>query len=65
MESIRGPTGIGPCDVIQRLLKDCQVVVDQPRALDRTRLGEGPLTRLTNDEMAQVEASVKAVLDLT
>lgn len=48
----------------ERLLKDCQVVVDQPRALDRTRLGEGPLTRLTNDEMARVEASIKAVLDL-
>lgn len=49
----------------ERLLKDCQVVVDQPRALDRARLGEGPLTRLTNDEMVRVEASLKAVLDLT
>lgn len=48
----------------ERLLKDCQIVVDQPRALDRTRLGEGPLTRLTDEEVTHVEASLKAVLGL-
>ena len=38
-----------------RLLKDCQVVVDQPRALDRERFGEGPLTALTEEELVSVE----------
>ena len=44
-----------------RLLKDCQVIVDQPRALDRNRIGEGPLTRLSNSEMAAVERSLGVV----
>lgn len=47
-----------------RLLKDCQVLVDQPRALDRTRLSEGPLTRLTPQEMASVEKSFLAVVGI-
>ncbi len=38
-----------------RLLKDCQVIVDQPRTLDRSRLGEGPLAALSVDEMVAVE----------
>jgi mRNA interferase MazF len=47
-----------------RLLKPCQVVTDQPRALDRSRFGDGPLTTLTADEMAAVERGLKAVLGL-
>jgi len=47
-----------------RLLKPCQVVVDQPRALDKERFGEGPLTSLTTEEMAAVEQSLKGVLGL-
>ncbi len=47
-----------------RLLKDCQIIVDQPRALDRTRIGEGPLTRLTDNEMAAVERSLSVVFGL-
>lgn len=47
-----------------RLLKPCQVVVDQPRALDMGRMGEGPLTSLTPEEMAAVEHSLKGVLGL-
>ena len=47
-----------------RLLKDCQVVIDQPRSLDRSRFGDGPLTTLTMGETAAVERSLKAVLDL-
>lgn len=47
-----------------RLLKPCQVVIDQPRALDRARIGEGPLTSLTAEEMATVEKSLRAVLGL-
>jgi mRNA interferase MazF len=45
-----------------RLLKDCQVVVDQPRALDRERFGDGPLTVLTAEEMGAVERSLRAVM---
>lgn len=47
-----------------RLLKPCQVVVDQPRALDRDRFGDGPLTSLTADEMTAVEQSLKGILGL-
>lgn len=47
-----------------RLLKPCQVVADQPRALDRARLGDGPLTRLTSDETDAVELSLRAVLGM-
>ena len=39
-----------------------QIVVDQPRTLDRRRLGEGPLTELSESEMARVEESLIAVL---
>jgi mRNA-degrading endonuclease toxin of MazEF toxin-antitoxin module len=37
---------------------------EQPRSLDRKRLIEGPLTRLTADEMERVERSLRAVLGL-
>jgi len=47
-----------------RLLKPCQVIVDQPRALDRDRFGDGPLTSLTTEEMEAVEHSLKAVMGL-
>lgn len=47
-----------------RLLKSCQVVVDQPRSLDKDRFGDGPLTSLTTEEMLAVEHSLKGVLGL-
>lgn len=47
-----------------RLEKDCQVVIDQPRSLDRTRFGDGPLTKLTTQELRTVERSLMAVLGL-
>ncbi|MBE0597975.1 MAG: type II toxin-antitoxin system PemK/MazF family toxin [Desulfuromonadales bacterium] len=47
-----------------RLLKPCQIVIDQPRAIDLARLGDGPLTSLHPEEMARVEKSLKAVLGL-
>lgn len=47
-----------------RLKETCQVIVDQPRALDRARFGEGPLTTLTEEEMAAVERSLKTVLGM-
>jgi mRNA interferase MazF len=47
-----------------RLLKECYVMVEQPRALDRSRFGDTPLTTLTKEEMAQLEKSLKAILGL-
>jgi mRNA interferase MazF len=47
-----------------RLNEPCQIVVDQPRALDRTRLGDGPLTILTRTELAAVERSLRVVLGM-
>lgn len=47
-----------------RLREPCQVVVDQPRALDRTRLGDGPLTMLTRLELEAVERSLRVVLGM-
>ena len=44
------------------LRSDSQVIVEQPRTLDRVRLGEGPLTELTSREMGEVERSLLAVL---
>jgi mRNA interferase MazF len=47
-----------------RLDHVCQVMPEQPRTLDRGRLIDGPLTRLTDDEMRSVERSLVAVLGL-
>ena len=44
------------------LQMDSQVIVDQPRTLDRERLGEGPLTELSDSEMTDVERSLLAVM---
>lgn len=45
-----------------RLKQDCQVIVDQPCALDRERFGDEPLTALTAEEMETVERSLRVVL---
>ena len=47
-----------------RLRMDSQVTVDQPRTLDRRRLGDGPLTELSGKEMARVEESLLAALGM-
>jgi len=47
-----------------RLRQDCQVVVDQPRTLDRTRIGDGPLTVLAPAELAAVERSLQVALGM-
>jgi mRNA interferase MazF len=47
-----------------RLKQDCQVMPEAPHTLDRTRLADGPLTKLTSEEMRAVEASFKAVTGL-
>ena len=46
------------------LREDSQVLVEQPRTLDRRRLGEGPLAELSNEEMSRVEESLLAVLGI-
>jgi mRNA interferase MazF len=48
----------------ERLSHTCQVMPEQPRTLDRTRLADGPLTKLTPEEMRAVEASFRAVTGL-
>lgn len=47
------------------LRQDSQVLVDQPRTVDRRRFGPGPLAKLNDAEMALVEAGVKAALGLS
>ena len=47
-----------------RLKQDSQVATDQPRALDRSRMVEGPLAMLTPDEMAAVESGLRILLGL-
>ena len=46
------------------LREDSQVLVEQPRTLDRERIGDGPLTELSADEIRQVEQSLLAVLGM-
>ncbi len=46
------------------LRKDCQVMPEQPRTLDRRRLTQGPLTRLRPEEMEAVEKSLLAVMGM-
>lgn len=47
-----------------RLRETCQVMTEQPRTRDRRRLLEGPLTRLTREEMSAVEKSFRVVAGL-
>lgn len=44
-----------------RLEQDCYIVTEQIRAIDRARIGDGPLTKLTADELTRLERSVQAV----
>jgi len=45
-----------------RLQRDCFVMVEKPRALDRRRFSEGPLTALSSEEMSTVEHALLASL---
>lgn len=47
-----------------RLLQESYVCVEQVRALDRDRFGEGPLAALTDAEMAAVERALQGILGL-
>ena len=48
-----------------RLLRDCYAMAEQPRALDRARLGEGPLTTLTAEELIKLEQALLLVMGLS
>ncbi len=47
-----------------RLLRDSFVVVEQPRTLDVTYIGDGPLTTLNAEEMAAVERGLSTALGM-
>jgi mRNA interferase MazF len=47
-----------------RLLRDCYAMAEQPRAIDRAWLGEGPLTTLTGGELLKLEQALLAVMGL-
>lgn len=47
-----------------RLKQDSQIVTDQPRALDRHRVIEGPLAMLSEAEMVAVENGLRIVMGL-
>ena len=53
-----------PLPARDRLKRLCFVMVDKMRAIDRAVLGDGPLTTLTREEMANVEKSLRAVLGI-
>jgi mRNA interferase MazF len=46
------------------LREESQVMVDQPRTVDKQRFGDGPLTALTTDEMTRVERSLRFLTGL-
>ena len=48
-----------------RLHDTCQVMTEQPRTLDGRRLIDGPLTKLTREEMSAVEKSFRMVTGLS
>lgn len=47
-----------------RLLKPSYVCVEQVRAIDRKRIGDGPLTAATEAELAAVERALRGVMGL-
>jgi len=53
-----------PMPARDRLLRECWAMAEQPRALDRNRIGEGPLTRLSVAEMDALEQGLRAALGL-
>ena len=47
-----------------RLRYDCHTVTEKARALDRSRFGVGPLAFATDQEMADLEQRLKAVMGM-
>ncbi|MGH8274277.1 MAG: type II toxin-antitoxin system PemK/MazF family toxin [Gammaproteobacteria bacterium] len=53
-----------PLPARDQLKRNSYVMVEKLTALDRDRIGEGPLATLTNEEMARVERSLLVVLGM-
>lgn len=53
-----------PIPARDRLLRDCYAMAEQVRAIDRARLGEGPLTSLTLEEITALDKALRAVMGL-
>ncbi|WP_198949822.1 type II toxin-antitoxin system PemK/MazF family toxin [Synechococcus sp. 1G10] len=47
-----------------RLLRESYAMAEQPRALERTRIGEGPLTSLSAEEMAVLEQALRGAMGM-
>jgi mRNA interferase MazF len=47
-----------------RLTQDCHVMIEQIRAIDRKRIGDGPLTKLSSEEMLKLERGLRGVLGI-
>jgi mRNA interferase MazF len=47
-----------------RLLRPCYAMAEQPCAIDRSRLGDGPLTSLDEIEIAALEQALRGVMGL-
>lgn len=47
-----------------RLMQDSHVMIEQLRAIDRTRMSGGPLARLSSEEMAALERTLRGVLGM-
>ena len=47
-----------------RLLCNSFAMADQPRSLDRSRLGDGPLTTLSQEELAELERALLGILGI-
>jgi mRNA interferase MazF len=53
-----------PIRARDRLRRDFYAIADQPRALDRTRIGEGPLTCFSGAEMTALEHALRGVMGM-
>ena len=53
-----------PISARDRLLRECWAMAEQPRTLDRNRISEGPLTRLSAAEMDALGQALRAALGL-
>lgn len=53
-----------PIPARDQLKRDSYVMIEKLTALDRDRIGDGPLTTLTSEEMARVERSLLVVLGM-
>ena len=53
-----------PIRARDRLSRDCHIMLEHLRALDRARFGDGPLAELSAEEMAAVERALLGVLGM-